>query len=242
MLTQKEMKVKYKNSYLGYFWSIGHPLAFALVFFIAFKMVMKIEVENYALFLICGLFPWQWFSNALTGAPMILIQNAPLIKKVKFSRSLITLTQVLLEMIHFIFAIPVIFLFLLLYHKSPSISWLYGIPALLLIQFLITQGVCLIVSSLNLFFRDLERLTIIFSTLLFYFTPIFYPEHMIPPQYQSIIKAHPLAILIITWRNLFLNGRLDPEYLGLGFAYALLTFAAGYLVYRRFSWKYAEVI
>jgi lipopolysaccharide transport system permease protein len=243
VLTQKEIKVRYKSSFFGYLWSIGHPLAFAFVFFLAFKIVMKIQMEDYVLFLIAGLFPWQWFSNSVNASPTIFLGNASIIKKLNFPRHLIPFVQVLQDMIHFILAIPVIVLFLFIYHRSPSLSWLYGIPALLATQFLMTYGFCLIVSSTNLFFRDLERLSVIFTTLLFYFTPIIYPETMIPEMYTKfVINLNPLSPLMISWRKLFLTGTLDPLYFAIGLIYATLTFAFGYLVYKKFSWKFAEVL
>ncbi|MCJ7747978.1 MAG: ABC transporter permease, partial [Desulfobacterales bacterium] len=140
VLTQKEMKVRYKSSFLGYLWSIAHPLAFALVFFIAFKIVMKIQMEDYSLFLIAGLFPWQWFSNSVNASPMVFLSNASIIKKVNFPRDIIPFAIVLQDMIHFILSIPVIVLFLFIYQKSPSLSWFYGIPLLMVIQFLMTLG------------------------------------------------------------------------------------------------------
>lgn len=242
VLTQKEIKVRYKSSFFGYLWSIGQPLAFAFVFFIAFKVVMKIQMEDYALFLIAGLFPWQWFANSVNAAPTIFLGNASIIKKVNFPRNIIPLTTVLQDMIHFVLSIPVIVLFIFIYHKSPSFSWLYGIPILLGIQFLMTYGISLIVSSINLFFRDLERLTVIFMTLLFYFTPIIYPETMIPEKYKTLINLNPLAPLMISWRNLFLNGTLELPYLATSLLYALLALALGYIIYRKLSWKFAEVL
>lgn len=242
VLTQKEIKVRYKSSVFGYLWSIGHPLAFAFVFFIAFKVVMKIQMEDYALFLIAGLFPWQWFSNSVNAAPMVFLGNASIIKKVNFPRNIIPFTTVLQDMIHFILAIPVIVLFLFLYHKMPSLTWLYGIPLLLGVQFLMTYGISLMVSSINLFFRDLERLTVIFTTLLFYFTPIIYPETMIPEKYKPLINLNPLAPLMISWRNLFLNGQLEPASLMVSLAYSIFAFMIGYFVYRKLSWRFAEVL
>lgn len=242
VMTQKEMKVRYKNNVFGYLWSIGHPLAFAFVFFIAFKVVMKIQMEDYAVFLITGLFPWQWFSNSINASPMVFIGNASIIKKINFPRNIIPFTTVLQDMIHFILSIPVIVLFLFIYHKSPSFSWLYGIPVLLGIQFLMTYGVALMVSSINLFFRDLERLTVIFITLLFYFTPIIYPETMIPEKYKSLINLNPLAPLMVSWRNLFLNGTLDTSSLMISLVYSFFAFLIGYLIYRNLSWKFAEVL
>lgn len=242
VLTKKEMKVKYKSSFLGYFWAIGHPLAFALVFFIAFKVIMKIQVEDYALFLITGLFPWQWFSNSVNIAPMLFIANASIIKKVNFPRHVLLLAAVLLDMIHFILSIPVIILFMFIYHKSPGFAWLYGILILLCIQFVMTYGISLMISSINLFFRDLERLTNIFTMLLFYFTPIIYSETMIPEKYKYLINLNPLTPLMISWRTLFLNGTLEPISLMISLGYSVVVFILGCFVYRKLSYKFAEAL
>jgi lipopolysaccharide transport system permease protein len=242
VLIQKEMKVRYKNNVLGYLWSIANPLAFAFVFFIAFKVVMKIEMEDYTLFLISGLFPWQWFSNSISVSPGVFLANASIIKKVNFPRNFIPLTIVIQDMIHFILSIPVIVLFLFIYHKSPSLSWFYGIPFLLCIQLLMVYGISLIVSSINLFFRDMEKLTIILMTFVFYLTPIIYPEHMIPEKYKHLINLNPLAPLMISWRNLFLNGTLEVTSLMVSVTYSVFAFMIGYLVYRKLSWKFAEVL
>ena len=242
VLTQKEMKVRYKSSFFGYLWSIAHPLAFAFVFFVAFKVVMRIRMENYSLFLIAGLFPWQWFSNSVNMSPTLFLGNASIIKKVNFPRNTLLVATVLQDAIHFILSIPVIVFFLLIYHELPSLSWLYGIPFLLGIQFLLTYGISLLVSSINLFFRDLERLIIIFTTLLFYFTPIIYPETMIPEKYKNLLILNPIAPLMISWRNLFLSGTLNPASLMVCLAYSMLAFMIGYLVYRKLSRKFAEVL
>jgi len=242
VLTQKEIKVRYKNNIFGYLWSITNPLAFAFVFFVAFKIVMRIQMEDYALFLIAGLFPWQWFSNSVTESPMVFLGNASIIKKVNFPRNIIPLTMVLQDMIHFILSIPVIVLFLFIYHKSPSVSWLYGIPLLLCIQLLMTYGISLIISSVNLFFRDIKNLTVIFTMLLFYFTPIIYPVTMVPERYKHLINLNPIAPLMISWRSLFLNGTLEIVPLMVSIAYSVFAFMLGYLVYRKLSWKFAEVL
>ena len=150
--------------------------------------------------------------------------------------------MVLRDMIHFVLSIPVILLFLLIYHKLPSISWIYGIPLFLCIQFLMIYGISLILSSINLFFRDMEKLVFILMTFVFYFTPIVYPVSMIPERYQYLITFNPLAPLIINWKNLFLNGTLDSAYVIISLAYAIIIFTVGHLVFKRLSWRFAEVI
>jgi lipopolysaccharide transport system permease protein len=242
VLTQKDLKVRYKSSVLGYLWSVAHPLAFAIVFYAAFKVIIKIPVENYALFLICGLFPWQWFANSVNAAPMIFLGNAPLIKKVNFPKNLLPFTLVLQDMLHFILAIPVIILFLFFAGKTPCLLWFVGIPVLIVAQLSLVYGICLIIASLNLFFRDLERLTTIFTTILFYATPVFYPETMIPLKFQSVIMLNPLAPLVISWRNLLLEGTLRIENLLLSLCYGFIFLTIGFFVYRKLSWRFAEVL
>ena len=239
VLTRKEMKVRYKNHILGYLWSIANPLAFTLILYVVFTTAKMIEMPNYHIFLITGLIPWQWFSNSVSISPTIFRSNASIIKKINFPRSIIPLAVVLQDMIHFVLSIPVIVLFLLIFHEAPSLSWFYGIPLLLLIHLFLTYGIVLIISSINLFFRDMEKLTSIFIMLLFYCTPIFYPADKIP---KFLVYLNPLAPLIINWRNLLLYGYLDPFYLVVSVFYAALAVAVGYLIYKKLSWKFAEVL
>ena len=242
VLTQKEMKVRYKSSFLGYVWSILNPLAFAFIFFVVFKVVMRIQMENYTLFLITGLFPWQCFANSVNMSPRVFLANASIIKKVNFPRNVTLLAVDLQDMIHFILAIPVIVFFMLIYHTSPSFSWFYGIPILLGVQLFMTYGITLAISSINLFFRDLERLTTIFTTFLFYATPIIYPEAMIPAKYRYLIDLNPVAPLMISWRNLFLEGTLKLEFLAISLAYGVAAYMAGSFIYKKLSRKFAEVL
>lgn len=241
-LTVKELKVRYKNNFLGYIWSVANPLALAGVFYLAFKIVLRIQMENYTLFLISALFPWQWFSNSVTVSSVSFISNASLIKKLKFPRSIVPMALVLQDMLHFLFAIPVIVFFLLIYKKPVSLSWLYGIPILLVIQFMMTYGVTLMVSSVNLFFRDVERLTGIFIVLLFYCTPIIYPASMIPEQYKLLLSLNPMSPLMISWRDLLLTGELRADYVFLSLLYSVISLAIGYYIYRKLSWRFAEVL
>jgi lipopolysaccharide transport system permease protein len=143
------MKVRYKSTFFGYVWSIAHPLAFAFVFFRAFKIVMRIQMAGYTVFLIAGLFPWQWFSNSVNASAIVFLTNAALIKKVKLPRNILPLATVLQDMIHFLLSISVIVLFLFIYHRSPSFSWLYGIPLLL--------SPSVLVMTHNLLFSDIAE-------------------------------------------------------------------------------------
>ncbi len=242
VLTQKELKVRYKRSILGYLWSIGNPLALALVFFVAFKIFMKIPIENYTLFLIAGLFPWQWFLNSVNSSATVFIGNATLIKKVHFRHEVLIVATILNDMLHFMLSIPVIILFLYIYGLQPSVLWIGGIPVLLIVQFTITMGFSLAISTLNLFFRDIERIVFIFTSLMFYMTPIIYSEEMVPPAFKTLILSNPLSMLFISWRNLFLRGTIGFGEILLASVSSLIVFVFGYLIYRKLRWRFAEVL
>lgn len=242
VLTQKEIKVRYKNSVFGYFWSVMHPLAFALMFYLAFKVFMKVRLEDYPLFLITGLFPWQWFSNSVSSSLFVLMDNASLIKKLNFPRELIPLSSVINHSLHFLLSLPVILLFMYFYDKSPSLWFVLYLICLFLPQFMINYGVSLMVSSLHLFFRDLDRLVSILLTLLFYLTPVIYSEDMIPHNYRYILYLNPMSGLLINWRRLFLDEPLDIHFMLLSYFYAFVIFLLGYALFKKLSWKFAEVL
>lgn len=242
VLTQKEIKLRYKSSWLGYAWSIANPLAFALLYFVTFRIFMRVEVPQYPLFLIAGLFPWQWLSNSTSSAPGIFLGNATLLKKVRFPRNILVASTVLNDGIHFLVSLPVILGFLLAYGLVPSWSWVIGIPILVLGQFMLVYGLTLSIACLNLFFRDLERLTTLLVTFLFFLTPIVYSDSMIPSRYQALALLNPVAPLILSWRRLFLSGTLTWSVIGIGYAYALLAMGLGTFIYRKLSWKFAEVV
>lgn len=242
ILTKKELKTRYKNMKLGYFWSLGNPLAYGLIYWMVFKHVMKVQVENFPLFLVSALFPWQWFTNSINTATLTFVSNAPLIKKVKFPRNLLMLVVAAQDAIHFLAALPVVFLFMIIYGKGFSPMLLLGIPLLGLLQFTYTYSLGLLVASLNIFVRDLERLVGILITFLFYLTPIVYSVEMVPEQYRPYLTLNPVAPLILAWRSLFLHGTLEWSYIGICAAYGIVFTLIGHLVFRRLSWRFAEVL
>jgi len=242
VLTAKEIKVKYKNSILGYVWSILNPLSMAVVFYFAFKFVMKISVENFALFLVLGLFPWQWFSNSVSSSSTVFLGNSSLIKKVNFPRYFIPLATVFNDAFHYIVSLPVIFGFVLFYNITPTFSWAYGIPLLVLSQFFITYGCALATSSINLFFRDLEKLVMIALNIFFYLTPIIYDISLVPEEFKDYFLLNPFFGIIEGWHNLFLKGYIDWPLYFISLFQSLTIFAVGFLIFKKLSWKFAEVL
>jgi lipopolysaccharide transport system permease protein len=246
VLVSKELKLRYHSTAFGYLWSVLSPLAFATIFFVVFKIVMRIKIEHYALFLITGLFPWQWFSNSATASNYFFLDNRSLIKKIRFPRHFLVMAGVLNDMIHFVISIPVIVAFMLHYHIYPSTTWIFLLPLLVIVQFLFTTGIALTLASCNLFFRDLERMTLIGVTFWFYLTPVIYSVAMIPEHYRWVVLygkyANPMAPIIICWREMFLNGTAPLTMVAAACGWAALAFGVGWWIYRSLQWRFAEIV
>lgn len=241
-LTQKEVKVRYKNNVLGYLWSVANPLASAMVFYFALQVIMATNVPNYVVFLIIGLFSWQWFSNYLIGASGVFLANGSLIKKSVFPRFVLPIALNLQDTFHYLMSIPVTIAFLILYGIHFGWAIPLGIVVIAPAQFLLQLGFGLALSSSNLFFRDMERILAIGLNMMFYLSPVIYPIERVPKEYAALIYLNPMTPLIEAWRSIFLNDTLQWGNIGLAYLYAAVTMTLGILIYRALVDRFAEVI
>lgn len=242
VLIIKDLKVRYKNSFFGYLWSLLNPLCFALIFYFVFKVIVRFPVENYVAYLLTGLFPWQWISNSLMTSTTVLLANVNLIKKVKCPSYVFPLSIVIQDGIHFLLSLPVIFMILFLYSINVSIIQFFYIIVLIMIQTTMIYGISLLLSSINLFFRDLERLVSLALTFIFYLTPIIYTVDFIPESYRWIFYCNPFFPLIELWHLIFLKGILSYEYLLYSAVYTTLFFLFGQIIFNKLSAKFAEAL
>ena len=242
-LMSKEFKIKYKSTFLGYVWSIGTPLCLAFILDIAFRHVMRIQIENYSLFLLSALFAWHWFSNSVQFSNGSFLINASIIKKLNFPRFLVPLSSILVDGLHFLFAIPIIMLFLWVHDKPIfHLSWLMGIPLLLIIQTMICYGIALTISSINTIFRDMERIVGLGLTLLLYLTPVLFPLSMVPEDFKVYFHLNPVTNIIESWRLLFLEGHLDASLIFGALLTSIIVLIIGGFTYNKLSPRFAEVL
>lgn len=242
VLLAKDFKVRYKNTFMGYAWSVLQPLVLSLIFASIFSVVMRVQIEAYAYYLIAGLFPWQWITNTTGAANHYFLGNRTLIKKVQFDRSALVFAAVLNEAVHFVCCMPVIMGFMWYYGKSPTIQWLWMLPLLLALQSVMMFGLGLAIATSNLFFRDLERLVGLLTQLLFYVTPIIYAVDTLPSEYLWVTYANPFAGLVLCWQGLFYTGTVSPVYLGVALTWTAGLLALGLMVYRKNVWRFAESV
>jgi lipopolysaccharide transport system permease protein len=242
LLTKKEVTLKYKRTSLGIFWSLLNPILLALVLFIAFRVFMKFEMENYAFFLLSALFPWNWFSASITLSTVTLIGNVSLIKRIRFPRHFLIIATVLAQFINLLFSIPIIVGLACFYGKGPGISWLLAIPILIVLQFAVTIGICLAISMVNAYFRDMEYIIGVIVSMLFWMTPIIYPLDAVPKAYQIYLILNPLTYLITSWRDIFMSNSINWGNIGISLGSSLVFFLLGVLVFQSLGKKLDEVL
>lgn len=238
-LTNKEFKIRYKNSFFGYLWAILNPLAFAMVYYFAFKLIMRFDIPNYGLILMTGIFPWQWVNNSLVKGTTSFVQNSSSIRRISFNYNVIPLSMVAHDMIHFMFSLPVIFIFMVISDLNLFLNYIWGIPMLLLMQFLFLSTLVTLFSTLNVFVRDIEYLITVMITLLFFLTPIVYPIDIVPEKYLFIYKLNPLMHIIESWRDLLLNGVINYKLI---FIFYFLSIISYYIIKNSCKAQYKKFI
>ena len=199
---KKEVRSKYKNSFLGVVWSFLNPLLQIVVYAIIFSLILKNKQENYAIFLCCGIIPWTFFSIAINRSAFIVIENGNIIKKVYFPREIIPISVVLAETINFLISTLIILGFVIIGGIGIT-KYLLLYPIILIAQYLVIISIAFVVSSICVYFRDLQHFIGIILQLLFYATPIVYSQDSIPGEYQWILKINPMTYIINAYRDIF---------------------------------------
>ncbi len=239
---KKDVGGKYKNSFLGILWSFINPLLQIAVYAFVFQIIMKSSIENYAVYLCCALIPWQYFSSVVLRGAATIIDNGNIIKKVYFPREILPISIVTSEGVNFLISTIIILGFVVAsgIGLSVNILWYFLILA---IQYIISLGVSLIVSSFSVYFRDLLHLLGVVMQLLFYATPIVYSINDVPAQFQWLLKINPMSYLIEGYRAIFYS-KVAPNFHSLAIALimGIVLCVVGYIVFRKLEKGFAEEI
>lgn len=237
---KKDVGGKYKNSFLGILWSFINPLLQIAVYALVFQVILRSNIENYAVYLCCALIPWQYFSSVVLRGAAVIIDNGNILKKVYFPREILPISLVTSEGVNFLISTIIILGFVLVSGIGFSINILWFI-VILAIQYVLSLGISFIVSSLSVYFRDLIHLLGVFMQLLFYATPIVYSINDVPPSFQWLLKLNPMSYLIEGYRAIFYE-KTTPNFVSLGIALGLAVgfCVIGYAIFRKLEKGFAE--
>ena len=239
---QKEIRGKYKGSFLGVLWSFLNPLLMVLVYALVFPYIMRVKQDNYLVFLITGVIPWNFFTTCVTSGCNCVWINGGIIKKVYFPREILPISVVASGLINFLISCIIILIFVIASGIMPTFNLLW-LPVIAIIQSLLTLGVLFILSAINVYVRDIEYLVGFILQLIFYATPILYNATMFPEKYRWILYLNPMTHIIDAYRNIFYYG-LMPELKSLIFigTLSLCVFIVGYQIFRKLEKGFAEEV
>lgn len=239
---RREIRGRYKGSFLGFLWTFLNPLLQLAVFSFVFRVMLRFTVPGYSytVYLFTGLVPWTSFSAGLIMSTNVFVTNANLIKKIYFPRSILPLASVASNLVNMLLSMCIVFPVLWLTGSFPTVHYAY-LPVIFLAQALLTFGFGLILSTLNVYFRDLQHILEVTMMAWFYVTPILYtPEQVSSPLFH-IWKLNPMFPVITAYRDALLFGR-RPDLYGLAYTlvFGLFLIIVGYLVFEALQRRFAE--
>jgi len=242
-LTMREIKARYKQSFLGLFWVVLNPFFQMLILSFVFSNIMRFSNLGvpYPVFLYAGLLSWVYFNTALSSSADVLVASAPLIKKIYFPREILVFSSLLAKTFDF-FLSSILFIAMLLFFKITFTWYMLMFIPIFIIQFVFMYALGLLLASLNLFYRDVKFLFNLILTLWFYLTPVIYATEFFPEQYRWIFKINPMSVFINAYRQVLLTGSM-PNWasLSIGVGISVILFILSYVLFKKLEGSFADV-
>ncbi len=206
-LTSREIKRKYARSYLGIVWSVLNPLLSMAVLSLIFSQLFRRSIENYPVYYLTGYILWQMFTGATTAAMTTLVDNKPLLLKVKFPMDLFVLTRVYTALINLGYSLAAYVVMLAVFRIAPKWTMLLS-PVIILLLFLFSLGISYMLAAAYVFFGDVKHLYTVALTLWMYCSAIFYPVEQLQGGIRVVIQNNPLYVYIHCMRGAVMTGEL----------------------------------
>ena len=240
VLAWVEFKQRYKNSVLGYFWSLLEPLFMFTILFLVFSNLIQARVEHYQLFLLQGIIMWSFFTRSTTASLMAIAGKQSLVKKVYFPRDILVIAGCITALLMSIFESIVFIVFLLFFRIPLSLNILY-LPIIIFLFFIIVLGTSLVLAALNVYYRDIQYIWALVLQVGFFATPVIYPLSVFPQYLLQILSYNPLAQVIFLARDVTLYSKV-PNTASLLFVIfiAAVILGIGYAVFIRLEPRFAE--
>lgn len=247
-LARRELTARYRGSILGIMWTLVTPMVMIAIFTIIFAGIFKAKFGasssqwDYALYLFCGLLPWNAFQESLQLSSTTIVAHANLVKRVVFPLEALPVSLSLAAVVNQLFGTIVLIVAVILLRREMHVTIIY-LPLILIPQLIATFGAAWLVASLGVFVRDIVQGMALVLMAWMYLTPIIYPESIVPVPYRAAINLNPFTALVRNYRRVILDG-LSPDWSGLAYfaAFALVSFVLGYWWFARTRKNFADVI
>jgi len=243
-MTWRDLKVRYKQTFLGASWAILQPFLTMVVFSIFFGSLAQVPSDGvpYPIFSYTALIPWTLFSKALQDASRSLVNNSHMITKVYFPRMILPLSSVLAGVVDFLIAFLVL-IGMMFYFKLFPTGYIWTLPLFLLLALVTAVGVGLWLSALNVLFRDINYVLPFLTQFWMYMTPIAYPSSMIPEQWRALYALNPMTGVVEGFRWALLGTGQPPGVMtAVSSVVALVLLVTGMFYFRRMERLFADMV
>ncbi len=232
-LTVHRIKVRYKQSALGLGWAVLQPLALMLVYTAVFSLTrIPMRTQHYALFVLAGILPWNLFQTALSTASTGLVTHTQLITKVYFPREILPLTYVFAAMVDFFIAAGILAIMMAWYHVGVGVLGFYLIP-ILAVEFLLTTGLALILSAVQVRFRDIGIAMPLILQLWMFGSPVVYSLANVPRRLRPLYELNPMVGVVENFRRVVIEGiGVDLHILAISAAFGVILVLVAYLYFK----------
>ena len=209
---KREFQAKYSNSLLGAAWTVINPLAMIVVYTVVFSQIMRAKLPNedsqfaYSIYLCAGVLTWAFFSETVSRAQNVFLENANLLKKISFPRLCLPAIVIANTSLNFSIIFGLFTFFLIVSGSFPGIVYLAVFPVLL-VQILFSVGLGITLGVLNVFFRDVGQLFGVMLQFWFWLTPVVYPVNILPTFVRNSIRYNPMTNIITSYQNILVNGQ-----------------------------------
>ncbi len=242
----RDVKVRYKQTYVGAAWAIIQPFVTMIVFTLFFNKVAKIDSGSavpYAIFSYTGLLFWNYFSGTISTVSNSLVGNSGVITKIYFPRIIIPISSILLGVVDLFFA-AIMFVILMIYFKiAPSAAGILMLFPMLLLTMAVSFGGGIFFAALNVRFRDVKGGVGFLVQILLFLTPIIYPITKVPVRFRELVYLNPMTAVVTTMRaTLIHSGAIDWTGLAISTVTAILSVIIGVLYFRSVERNFADII
>ena len=247
-LARRELVARYKGSVLGVLWAVLTPIVMIAIFTFIFAGIFGARFGasaspwDYAIYLFCGLLPWNMFQDTLILSSTTIIAHSNLVKRVVFPLETLPIAQALSSLGTQLFGTLALLVAMVIIRREFHFTTLW-LPVLLLPQLIATLGAAWLIASLGVFLRDIAQGISLILMAWLYLTPIIYPESIVPLRYRSFININPFTPLVRNYRRILIEGSA-PDWTGLAYfgAFALVIFLFGYWWFAKTRKNFADVI
>ena len=239
---KKEIRGKYKGSFLGILWSFVSPLLMVCVYAIVFPLILRVTQENYVIFLIVGILPWIFFTTVVNQGVTTVLNNAGIIKKVFFPREILPISIATSGLINFLISCIIIFIALFISGIGLS-KFIIFLPIIILIQYILCLSIIFILSAINVYLRDIEYIINFLIMMLFYFTPVIYNLTLIPERFRPFFYLNPMVTIINSYRDILYHQVMpNLKHIGLVGLASLILLMLSYKIFKKLEKGFAEEV